>query len=87
MTNAQSMRIVRERLASSISQRQRAVAEFPLRVATVANQLLQLCGMRDSGAVMSDDAHEAMRYMEDEIRTCYREMFGCELTAPPQEYR
>ena len=69
----------RERLASSRSQRQRAVAEFPLRVANVANDLRKLCEMRDSGAVMSDDAHEAMRYMEDQIRLCYREMFGAEL--------
>lgn len=37
------------------------------------------CDMRDSGAVISDDAHEAMRYMEDQIRICYRKLFGAEL--------
>lgn len=77
--DAHWMMRTRERLAASRSQRQRAVAEFPLRVVSVANDLRKLCDMRDSGAVMSDDSHEAMRYLEDQIRLCYREMFGAEL--------
>lgn len=73
------MMLTRERLAASRAERQRAVAEFPLRVANVANDLRKLCEMRDGGHVMSDQAHEAMDYMEKCIRDCYRETFGTEL--------
>lgn len=69
----------RQRLASSRSLRQRAVAEFPLRVARIAKDLQSLCDMRDRGEAVSDICHEEMRYMEDKIRECYHEMFGTEL--------
>lgn len=69
----------RERLASSTAECQRAVAEFPLRVANVAKDLASMCDVRDSGHVMHKDTEEVMRYMEDQIRQCYREMFGTEL--------
>ena len=66
-------------LAASRAARQRAVAEFPLRVASIAADLKKICDLRDSGAVVSDSMHETMRYMEDRIRECYRETFGTEL--------
>lgn len=69
----------RQLLAESRSARQRAVASFPLRVAVIAEDLMKLCDMRDSGFVMSDQSHEAMRQMEDAIRECYRDTFGTEL--------
>jgi len=73
------MRRTRERLASSPAERQRAIAEFPLRVANVAKDLASLCYVRDSGYSLLIEAEDAMRYMEDQIRQCYREMFGTEL--------
>lgn len=73
------MRRTRERLAASHSARQRAAAEFPLRVASIAKDLRQLCDRRDDGAAMSDEANAAMQHMEDQIRICYRDVFGCEL--------
>jgi hypothetical protein len=78
---ASLMRRQRERLAAFKHYRQRAVAEFPLRVANVAKDLSSLCDMRDKfgAAVMNDDTEAAMQYMEDQIRFCYRQMFGTEL--------
>jgi hypothetical protein len=73
------MRRVRERLASSPAERQRAIAEFPLRVVNVAKDLARLCQMRDNGFALTRESEDAMRYMEDQIRQCYREMFGTEL--------
>jgi hypothetical protein len=77
--DAYQMRRTRERLALSPAERQRAIAEFPLRVANIAKDLLSMCDVRDSGQVMRRDSEEVMRYMEDRIRQCYREMFGTEL--------
>jgi len=78
-STALDMRRTRERLASSPAERQRAIAEFPLRVANVAKDLASLCQVRDNGFPLASEAEEAMRYMEDQIRQCYREMFGTEL--------
>lgn len=79
--NLDAVRMMRTRqiLATCPSQRQRAVAEFPLRVAQVASDLRKFCEIQDSGEVMTAAAAEAMQIMEDHIRSCYREMFGTEL--------
>jgi hypothetical protein len=70
--------IIRERLAISSWERQRAVAEFPLIVAQVA---------KDMKRIMDELAHteqtqqttEALDYMESIIRDAYRSTFGREL--------
>ena len=77
--NELTMAGTRECLASSAWQRQRAVAEFPLRVASAAAAMKKLCDLRDSGVVMSDNAESAIDYLEQRIRICYRETFGTEL--------
>lgn len=77
--DAFQMQRTRERLALSPTQRQRAVAEFPLRVAGIAKDLASMCDVRDSGHAIHKDSEEVMRHMEDKIRQCYRELFGTEL--------
>ena len=75
---AMRMRTTRLRLAQSKSERRRAVAYFPLRVASLAKDLKSLCDTHDSFPIL-ENGEEVMQYLEDEIRGCYRETFGTEL--------
>jgi len=67
------------RLMLSESQRQRAIAEFPLKVAGIAQTLLKLCNQRDHGLPISKEHLDFMQDLENRIKACYRETFGTEL--------
>lgn len=77
-SRATALAIIRERLAISSWERQRAVAEFPLIVAQVAKDMKRLM---DELAYTEHSAEttEALDYMESVIRDAYRSTFGREL--------
>lgn len=76
--DANVMRSVRERLAASTFQRQRAVAMFPTTVASVAADLGRMLRLQEQGAE-SDELNVAIDHAENLIRTEYRRWFGCEI--------
>jgi hypothetical protein len=69
----------RRNLSQFPSERQFAVSMFPLKVFRMAGDLKRLCDMRSQQGPLSHDAEEAARYLEDQIREVYRDMFGAEL--------
>jgi hypothetical protein len=77
-TKATALAIIRERLAISSWERQRAVAEFPLVVAQVAHDMKRLM---DELAYTEHTPKtvETLDYMESVIRDAYRSTFGREL--------
>jgi hypothetical protein len=77
-SRATALAIIRERLAISSWERQRAVAEFPLIVAQVAKDMKRIMDEL-SYTEHSAEATEALDYMESIIRDAYRSTFGREL--------
>lgn len=77
-TKAIVLAIIRERLAISSWERQRAVAEFPLIVAQVAKDMKRIMDEL-AYTEQTQQTTEALDYMESIIRDAYRSTFGREL--------
>ena len=73
------MRRTRQHLASSKRELQRAIAEFPLRIASCAMELKRMIDLVDHGMPKDEKVEEAMQFVEDQIRNCFRDTFGREL--------
>lgn len=71
---------IRDVLIKSPEARQRAIAEFPLKVHRLAADLKEMCDWRDRGPdEISHEQEDMMHLMEAEIRECFRDTFGTEL--------
>lgn len=79
--NSTALLMMRRRqvLSRFSHERQFAVAMFPLKVFQAAGNLNTLCDLRSQQGPLSDDAEEAARCLEDQIREVYRDTFGAEL--------
>ena len=75
---ALALAIIRERLAVSSWSRQRAVSNFPLIVASIANDMKRTLDTAEISG-QTDDVKKYLEHCETLIREAYRTQFGREL--------
>lgn len=80
-SRAAELAMVRERLSRFPRLRQRAVATFPLMVASVANDMKKMLDLADGYGLEqnSGDTDKCIEHCETMIREAYRNTFGREL--------
>lgn len=85
-TEQVQMARIREVLIRSPDARQRAVAEFPLKVADLAIAMKDCCDLRDMHrGDCAPETEDAIALMESAILKAFRETFGSEMTTIGQE--